>query len=263
MSHKTINYKNISLSYYEKGHGETILFLHGFLANATMWNDYALHFSTSHHTIAVDLLGHGSTECLGYIHTMEDMADAIHAIILENEIEQITLIGHSMGGYVALAFGELYPDLVNRIILIASSTQSDSTERKLIRERSVNLVKKNCLTYIKLAMTNMFTEEDRLTYYREIELATSTALTTSAQGVIAALEGMKVRTDREILLHFAPYPINLIFGRYDSLLKLEEALVQTEGTTTTYEILDGGHMLHIDNKLLLQEKLSQFINREL
>jgi pimeloyl-ACP methyl ester carboxylesterase len=74
-----------------------------------MWDNYIATFSKKNRVITIDLLGHGETECLGYVHSMEDNADAVHAVLAELRIRKAILVGHSMGGYVALAFAELYP----------------------------------------------------------------------------------------------------------------------------------------------------------
>ncbi|MTG97538.1 alpha/beta hydrolase [Myroides albus] len=262
MIHKSLTYKNIALSYCEQGQGEPIIFLHGFLATANMWEYFTKHFSRTHQVFSVDLLGHGQSECLGYIHSMEDMADAVYAIVQENQLENLTIVGHSMGGYVALAFGELYPDIVNKIILVASTSAADSAERKANRDRSISIIKKNSATFIKMALSNLFTDENRINHHTEIDNAIIQALQLPVQGVIAALEGMKERTDREVLLHFAPYTINMIFGEYDTVMPLENTLQQLQGTTIEHSIIKGGHMLHIDSKELLLQSLDTFINKK-
>ena len=69
-----LKHKEIKINYEIEGNGDVIVFLHGFLENLTMWNTIMPSFFKKYKCIAVDLLGHGETECLGYVHTMEDMA---------------------------------------------------------------------------------------------------------------------------------------------------------------------------------------------
>jgi pimeloyl-ACP methyl ester carboxylesterase len=80
--------------------------------------------------ITIDLLGHGETECLGYIHSMEDNADAVHAVLAELRIRKAILVGHSMGGYVALAFAELYPENVKALLLNSTARADSGTKIK-------------------------------------------------------------------------------------------------------------------------------------
>lgn len=128
--HLQLAYKNININYTDTGKGTAIVLLHGFLENQTMWNSFLPELTKKYRVITVDQLGHGETGCLGYIHTMEDMADAVHAVLQELRIRKVILVGHSMGGYVSLAFAELYPDMVKGIVLQNSSSRRITTRRK-------------------------------------------------------------------------------------------------------------------------------------
>ena len=182
------------------------MFLHGFLENSTMWNAHVEELAKKYRVICVDLLGHGDTDCLGYVHTMEDMADAVHHVLHELKLRKVVLVGHSMGGYVALAFAELYPDMMKGLVLVNSTSREDSDERKLNRDRAILAIKKSYTTAIRMAISNLFSEENRDRLTDEIEAVKLEALKTPLQGIVAAQEGMKVRNDREVLLHLTPYP---------------------------------------------------------
>lgn len=256
---KSLLYKNIQINYYDSGKGNALIFLHGFLENAKMWEDYMTYFSTKHRMISIDLLGHGDTGCLGYIHSMEDMADAVHAVVTHLKLKRVTLIGHSMGGYVSLAFAELYPDYVKNIVLINSTARADSPERVQNRDRAIELIKKNAPMFITMAINNLFTDAVRPLHEAEINYTREEALKTSTQGVIAALEGMKTRIDREVLLHFAPYPIAFILGKDDPVMPYQETFDQTLGTKATVTTLEGGHMLPIEQKEALKQQLNELV----
>ncbi|EKB08139.1 alpha/beta fold hydrolase [Myroides odoratus] len=206
---KSLLYKNIQINYYDSGKGNALIFLHGFLENAKMWKDYMAYFSTKHRVISIDLLGHGDTGCLGYIHSVEDMADAVHAVVTHLKLKRVTLIGHSMGGYVSLAFAELYPDYVKNIVLINSTARADSPERVQNRDRAIELIKKNAPMFITMAINNLFTDAVRPLHEAEINYTREEALKTSTQGVIAALEGMKTRIDKKYCctLLLTPLPL--------------------------------------------------------
>lgn len=258
MTTKHITHKNTTLSFTEGGKGNALVFLHGFLENTTMWNSCLSHFESKYRVIAIDLLGHGQTGCTGYVHSMEDMADAVYAIVSELKIRKVTVIGHSMGGYVALAFAELYPDSVRSLALIASTSRADSPERQLNRDRAMELVKKHSTVFVTMSINNLFGEEAQKEFTPEIEFIKNEALKTSKQGMIAALEGMKTRPDREVIFHFAPYPILLILGKNDTVIPYEEALEQVENSPVQLVTTSGGHMIHIENEPQLLEALSKF-----
>lgn len=255
---KTLLYKNTKIAYSETGKGTAIVLLHGFLENVTMWDFHAAEFAKKYRVITIDLLGHGQTECMGYVHTMEDMADTVHAVLNELRIRKAIFVGHSMGGYVALAFAELYPDNVKGMVLLNSTSRADSDERKMNRDRAIICVKKDYSSFIRMSITNLFSEDNRERLNEEIENVKTEALKTPLQGIVAALEGMKIRNDREVLLHFAPYPILLILGKKDPVLNYTDNLEQIEGTDVKLVSFEDGHMSHIENRKQLTTVLLDF-----
>jgi pimeloyl-ACP methyl ester carboxylesterase len=253
-----LNYKNINIAYSDTGKGTAIVLLHGFLENSTMWDHFVGEFAKKYRVITIDLLGHGQTECLGYIHSMEDMADALHAVLHELRIRKAIFMGHSMGGYVALAFAELYPDMIKGIVLQNSTALADSEERKANRDRAIKAVKQNYTAFVRMSIVNLFSEENREKFAAEIEGLREEALKTPLQGIVAALEGMKVRKDREVILHFAPYPILLVLGKKDQSLIYEEHAGQAEGTDVKFVTYPYGHMSHIESRDKLLKEVLEF-----
>jgi pimeloyl-ACP methyl ester carboxylesterase len=258
---KTTYFKNTAIRYTDQGKGTAVVLLHGFLENQSMWNTVLPELLKKNRLITIDLLGHGVTECLGYVHTMEDQADVVHHVLNELKIRKAVLIGHSMGGYVALAFAELYPDTVKGIVLVNSTSRADTDERKRNRDRAIVAVKQNYSAFIRMSIANLFCEDNRERLADSIEEVKLEALKTPLQGIVAALEGMKIRKDREVMLHFAPYPIQLILGKKDGVLLYEEnrdQIIDTHVQLTTFE---DGHMSHIENQAELLAVLSGFLKR--
>lgn len=254
-------YKNINISYTDSGKGTAVVLLHGFLENQTMWDDLKPEFLKKYRVVTLDHLGHGETGCLGYIHTMEDMADAVHAVLHELRIRKAILVGHSMGGYVAMAFAELYPDMVKGIVLQNSTARPDSEEKKLNRDRAIKAVKRDAQGFIRLAISNLFSEENRERFMPDIEALRAQALQTPLQGIVAALEGMKVRKDREVVLHFAPYPIMVVLGEKDQSLPYNEHYDQVDNTAAKLVTYPDGHMSHIENRDVLLKELLEFFKK--
>ena len=126
-----LDFKGISIYYSQFGKGDSVVLLHGFLESSTMWNELIPTISLNHQIISVDLLGHGKTGCIGYVHTMEQMAEAVEAVLKHLKVELTTFIGHSMGGYVALAYAEKHPEKVTGLCLMNSTAMDDSPEKKL------------------------------------------------------------------------------------------------------------------------------------
>jgi pimeloyl-ACP methyl ester carboxylesterase len=192
---------------------------------------------------------------------MEDQADMIHAVLNQLKIRKVVLIGHSLGGYVALAFAELYPDNVKGIVLQNSTSRADSDVRKINRDRAIKAVKQNYSNFVRLSIANLFSEDNREKLAEEIEKVKLEALKTPLQGIVASLEGMKTRKDREVLLHFAPYPIQLVLGKKDSVLIYEETIDQIEGTKVELTTFPDGHMSHIENQMELMKVFVDFLKK--
>lgn len=236
-----------------------MVLLHGFLENKSMWDYFVEEFSKKFRVITIDLLGHGQTDSLGYVHTMEDNADLVHAILSELKIRKAIFAGHSMGGYVALAFAELYPENVKGLALINSTSRADSDEKKENRDRAIKAVKQNHTNFVRLSIANLFSENNREKLSEEIENVKTEALKTPLQGIVASLEGMKIRKDREVILHFAPYPILLVLGKNDPVLNYDDSLDQIENTAVKLVSFNDGHMSHIENRAELLKELTSFL----
>jgi pimeloyl-ACP methyl ester carboxylesterase len=254
-----ILYKNTKISYSDTGKGNAIVLLHGFLENQTMWQNLVPELSKKHRVITLDLLGHGETECLGYVHSMEENAEVVRTVLSKLRIRKAIFVGHSMGGYVALAYAELYPAMVKALVLQNSTSKADSEERKANRNRAIKAVKKEYTTFVRLSITNLFSEENREKMIAEIEKVKLEALKTPLQGIVASLEGMKIRKDREDLLRSATFPMLLILGEKDGVLNYEDNLKQIENTTVKLVTFPDGHMSHIENREELLKVLSGFL----
>ena len=192
---------------------------------------------------------------------MEDMADAVYHVLHELKIRKAVFVGHSMGGYVALAFAEMYPDMMKALVLLNSTSRADSEERILNRTRAIKAVKQNYVAAVRMSIANLFSEENRERLVEEIEWVRNEALQTPLQGIIAAQEGMKLRKDREVILHFAPYPILLILGKKDPVLNYEENKEQIIGTQVELVSFNDGHMSHLENKLELEKTIIAFLKK--
>lgn len=258
---KAILYKNTAISYTDSGKGTTIVLLHGFLENQGMWDYVREILAKKYRVITIDLLGHGKTDPRGYVHSMEDNADIVHAVLTHLRIRKCVIGGHSMGGYVALAFAELYPDFMKGMVLINSTSRADNDEKKKNRDRAIKAVKQQYSNFVQLSIANLFSEKNRARLATEIEQVKAEALKTPLQGIVASLEGMKIRIDREVLLHFAPYPILLVLGKEDPVLNYDENISQIENTSVELVTFDDGHMSTIENRDELMAVLEDFMRK--
>ena len=253
-----LTYKGISIAYSVSGQGKTVTLLHGFLENSTMWKDTVTLLEKTHQVITIDLLGHGKTECLGYVHTMEDFANAINVVLTHLNITSTTLIGHSLGGYVALAFAEIKPELIIGLCLMNSTPFSDSQERILLRNRAIKVAKSNYENLVSMSISNLFFEDNRLRFEKEIEHIKTEALKTPLQSYVATQEGMKIRIDRTAILENLNCKKLIIAGKNDPILSKSDVLHLEQLNGIKITILDGGHMSHVENKEEFLQEVMRF-----
>jgi pimeloyl-ACP methyl ester carboxylesterase len=256
-----IIYKNTAISYSDIGTGTAVVLLHGFLENKTMWRDLVPALSKKNRVVTIDLLGHGQSECLGYVHSMEENAEIVKAILSHIKIRKTIIVGHSMGGYVALAFAELFPQFIKGLVLLNSTTKEDSEERKINRDRAIKAVKQNYINFVRMSIANLFSENNRNRLENEIENVKLEALKTPLQGIIASLEGMKIRKDRQFILKEIDFPKMLILGEKDGVLLYEDNLAQIENTNAELITFADGHMSHIENKVDLEKVIIDFLRK--
>ena len=254
-----ILHKNAKIYFSTKGKGTAVVFLHGFLENSTMWDSIADILSKNNRVICIDLLGHGQTECIGYLHSMEDMADAVTAVLKYLRVRRSIVIGHSMGGYVALAFAEKNPKKIKGLCLMNSTSKADDSERKALRARANKMVQTNFESMVRLSFVNLFSEQSKMQLKKEMQLALNGALQTPIQGYIAASEGMRIRPNRTDVLINGDFKKLLIIGEKDPVLNYQELEEEAKETNSDSIIFEEGHMSHIENKDELIDALKQFV----
>ncbi|WP_179318618.1 alpha/beta fold hydrolase [Winogradskyella helgolandensis] len=256
-----INYKNSSVHYKLEGKGDAIVLLHGFLENVDMWQDLVAKFSQTNQVVCIDLLGHGKTDCIGYIHTMEAMADAVLAVLEHLNITKAHIVGHSMGGYVALALAENKPELFKGLCLMNSTFEADDTTRKLIRTRASEMAQQNYEILIKMSFANLFAPESKDRFKNAYEKALQIALETPLQSYIAAQEGMKHRPNRFQIFKNLECNKLIIIGKKDSLIDSEQIIEQIKNTDIDFIEFSEGHMSYIENKSDLSYNILHFIEK--
>lgn len=254
-----LEHKGIPVFFTDSGKGNPVVLLHGFLENSTMWNHFIPQLSEKNRIICIDLLGHGKTGCLGYIHTMEHMAEVVKVVLHHLKVSTSILVGHSMGGYVALAFADKNPRSVNGLCLLNSTAIADTEEKQKNRDRAIVAVKQNHRTFIRMAIANLFRPKNRLIFSDKINDLINEALHTPLQGIIAALEGMKIRKNREFILQTYIFKKMIVIGKKDPALNYATLVKQVENTDVKIVEFPDGHMSHIENERGLLQHIMHFI----
>jgi pimeloyl-ACP methyl ester carboxylesterase len=256
-------FKNISVGFTDTGKGRALVLLHGFPETSEVWDEFAVKLARHFRIIAIDLPGFGQTPCIGYVHSMELMAECVKTVMDSLGLRKYFITGHSMGGYVALAFAELFPDKLSGLCLFHSTSLPDSPEKKLDRDRVIALVKQDPKHYVNEVIPTLFAAEHIRLYKEDIRELKHLAQSVSQQGIINALEGMKERPQRDWILQQAKFPVLFIIGKKDRVIPFESLLKQAELAKQASILMleDSGHMGFIEEKKRTQECLIQFARR--
>jgi len=254
-------YRGIDIFYTDEGQGDPIVLLHGFLENSSMWDFIKPDLLKQHRVVCMDLLGHGRTESLSKVHGMEDMASALEALMDHLDLDRAIIFGHSMGGYVALAFAELFPYYIKALALINTTPLPDDKEKRVMRDRAIKAVTQNKGLFVNMAVQNLFAEKNHAPLKKEIQLAKNVAMQTSLQGIIAALEGMKIRKNRVAVLKKINCEKMIVIGRNDMVMDLEALDKTVRNIKIDVVEFSDGHMSHVENKTELSYACMHFIEK--
>lgn len=256
---KSITFKNANISFSDVGKGTAVVLIHGFLENKTMWSEIVPLLSKRNRIITIDLLGHGKSDCLGYVHSMGLFAETIEAVLKHLRIRKCILIGHSLGGYVALAFAEKHPKKIKGLCLMNSTSENDSEERKTLRARANKMIQTNFTNMVRMSFSNLFGPDSKIKHKLALELALSEALKTPIQGYIAAQEGMRIRPNRNDVLTKNNFKKLIIVGKKDPVLDFNASILEGKKTNSEIVVFPNGHMSHIENTQDLVLTLLHFL----
>ena len=256
-------YKNFKIHYKVSGSGPAVVLLHGFTESLDIWNDFAKGLAVSYRVVAMDLPGHGLSECVAQVHTMEVMAACVKMVTDALDIKQFVLIGHSMGGYVSLALAALHPAMVKGLGLFHSHAYADSAELLKNRMRTNNLIKKNHYNFLSGFIPSLFTPENQMKFVNEINALVQGSKKMNVDGVVAGNAGMAERGDRTHVLKNAVYPVLFIIGKQDTRLPFDKALEQISlpSDSTALIMGDVAHMGYLEAREKTFHAVKTFVDR--
>ncbi|RZJ50899.1 MAG: alpha/beta hydrolase [Chryseobacterium sp.] len=249
------------LNFEKKGNGkETLVLLHGFMENLSIWSDMEIHLSEDFTLLKIDLPGHGKSDVLAEVHTMELMAEEVKKVVDHENLDKIHLLGHSMGGYTSLAFAEKFPENLKSLTLFFSTYFADDEEKKEQRIKSYRIIKDAFAHYARAGVPNLFNQNERDVLEGKIEIALETALSTNNLGALACVKGMVARTDKKHILENLEAKILILAGKHDNAVKTENTIKNLPDRTNIKSyVLDCGHNGHWEKPSICAE----IINTEL
>jgi len=255
---KEVKYEGVG--YLKAGNGPAIILLHGYLETKEIWTDFAKDLSKDFEVIIPDLSGHGESVLIDNNLTVEKMATGVKKVLDNENIKQCFLVGHSMGGYVALAFLDLYPEFLSALSLFHSSPYPDTDEKRKNRDREINIIRQGKKSQVYTAhFPKTFAPENVEKFQKEIEQMKERAKKMSDEGIIAALEAMKKRPDRSGLLQKTDIPIQYIIGEKDNFIPMSilEKLKLPENSELVV-LENSGHNGFIEEKKNALEAVGGF-----
>ncbi len=246
------------IRYSDQGIGSAIVLLHGFVERIEIWEAMSEELSDSNRVVCVELPGHGLSEMISETQTMEMMANHIRVLLNQLEVTDFVMIGHSMGGYIALAYATQYPTELKGVGLFHSQALADSDQARKGRERAIEIVQQDRDGFIFNFIPDLFAESNREMCNEQIKWLQKGAKSMSKEAIISCLKGMALRSDKLDFLVTTHLPVMFIFGKEDGRVSINSVLAQTL-LPKHAEILilgDCGHMGYIE----MADETTRFIH---
>lgn len=243
MEQKHFTYKNSILFYRVSGEGNAIVLLHGFGEDGTVWRNQFDLFP-NHRLVIPDLPGSGSSELIDNM-SMESLARSVVAVLDAEGVDQCVLIGHSMGGYVTLAFADHHGERLKGFGLFQSTAYTDSEEKKETRQKGVQFIQRyGAMEFLKTAIPNLYGPVSKNERKELIEEHLLSVRNFSGEALVSYYEAMIARPDRTHLLSMTDLPVLFIAGRHDAALPFDDVMQQSHMPRLSYiHILEhSGHM---------------------
>ncbi len=246
-------------------HGErTVLLLHGYLESLLVWEEFIPYIYKEVRVVTVDLPGHGISVVNGECHTMDFLADTLVAMLDALGIERCTVVGHSMGGYVALAMCERHPERLEGVVLLSSTPNPDSEEKAENRRREIALIKSGKKEQLaRVAPAAGFAADNRVRMKDAIADLAEQVVVTEDEGVVALLNGMIARRDQNEMLQQSSVRQLFILGRKDEYIvpEVAEAMVARHPQAEVVWLDHSGHMGFLEEPQAVAAALLDFAKR--
>ncbi len=239
---KSINNGNIT--WLDEGKGATIVLIHGFSENATLWDNQITPLKKHYRIIIPDLPGTALSPLTTPL-TIESMAEYVYAILLAENISEAVIIGHSMGGYIALALAEKYPALLKGLGLFHSTAKADSEEKKEGRRKSIRMMEQyGAETFLRQTLPNMFSPATKSKHSELVDAYVKMGMECQLPALVAYYEAMAKRPDRTGVLKTLRAPVLFMIGKDDNAVPLDNVMPQiTLPATGSIHIFENvGHM---------------------
>jgi 3-oxoadipate enol-lactonase len=259
MAKQTVEFNGINMAFEDHGNGEPLVLLHGLCGSSAYWDKVIPALSQHYRVIAPDLRGHGESGVSDEPYLMDLMAHDISELLERLHIPQALLFGHSLGGYVTLAFAEKFSDKLNGFSLVHSSGFPDDEKGKANRDKAIESIRENGMEpFIDGLNPKLFAPAHLESMKDTVEEIRQTGIHTNPIGAMNVLAGMRDRQDRNQVIADAQVPVLLIAGDADQLIPLEKAFSVQGDHITQVKLANSGHMSMQEQPAAIIEQILAF-----
>jgi 3-oxoadipate enol-lactonase len=251
----------VNLYHSEQGSGLPLILLHGFPLSSAIWREQQNRLSDQYRVITPDLRGHGRSPVTDEVYAMDLLAADVLALLDAQELDQVVLMGHSMGGYVALALAKLAPQRIKAFGLLGAHAYADTEEARQARYAMIEQVRAYGNPPVVEAMSSRLFAPIEHEDTTIMEHVNSVMGGTKTLGLVGALEGMAARPDTTTVLAGLAVPVLLIAGDQDAIVPIEriESLATLPANCTLVTIENAGHMMMMEQPQATAMAIRQFI----
>jgi len=260
-------YFNTHIHYTVQGNGTAIVLLHGFGEDSSIWDQQVAHLSKKYRVIVPDIPGSGGSDLLQGLSqavSIDDYAVCIQALLQHEQVTSCYLFGHSMGGYIALAYAASYPNFLKGWGLIHSTAYADSAEKKQNRQRGIEMMEEyGAGAFLKTTIPNLFSAGYKQAYAEKIQELIDAGQHFTKEACQQYYTAMMNRPDRTDVLKNSKQPVLLVAGTEDVAAPLNDVLEQAKLPAISYiHVLDGvGHMGMWEAPQQLNEYIDGFVSQ--
>lgn len=246
-----------NLYYMDEGSGIPVVLLHGYPFDHTIWKEVSRELSNQAHVILPDLRGHGRSPKPAQGYTIADMASDVKSLLDEIQVSSAVLIGHSMGGYVALSFAHQYPEKLLGLGLVASHGYADSIEKKQSRIKTIDSIR-NLGTAAALALM-----PDSLTRSPVVRKVCREFIENAdSEGMVGVISAIAHRPDTMAVLNALRCPIMVLAGKNDEIIPIgtSRLMVSDIDDVNFIEVEEAGHMPMLEKPEVVADSIISLID---
>ncbi len=252
-----LNIDGIHIAFERRGKGAPLVLIHGYPLDHSIWDEVASSLEGEFDLIVPDLRGFGESDVMEADDSIIDYATDIAGLLTRLKIKKAYLVGHSMGGYVALAFAREFPDRLSGLGMVSTQTLADTPERRQSRLATANQVLKEGIGIVAESMTLKISAEKRIQ-----DLVNALILRQRPLGIFSALNAMAERSDSTELFATFKFPAVIVHGDSDALIPAERGREMKAALPSAHyvELPGAGHLPMMEAPQAVADALRFFVN---